>query len=116
MEGGDHGRKKSVDRLGVDIVSQDEVAAVGNTVVEDVDTGLDVVGVGPVQGVNVGLDDVVAEASEGGQDLGVGGEVRGAHIGGNLVDDAPEGILKLGHLGLDVFDREGGKVGVGPAK
>jgi hypothetical protein len=66
-----------------------------------------------VLGVDVDVDDGVAEALEGA--LGASdAEVRRAEVGRPDANDADEGVLELRHLGCDVGGRQRGEVGVGP--
>ena len=82
------------------------------------DTGLDrAFGVvGPVEGVDVGLDDVVAELAHGLEDEVVGGEVGRAHVGRVVAEDVRERRFEQLHLRHDARVVEGGEVGVGPAR
>lgn len=84
----------------VNIMRQGDGAAAGNAVGEVDGAVLDGIGgvVLPVQGVDVGVDDPVSQATEDLQRLLVVGEVRGPHVGRELPDDADEGVLEPGHL------------------
>lgn len=90
-------------------------AAVVDTIVEVVNGDLRAAGVGPVEGVNVRVDDLEAKASEGLEILGADAEVWWAHVGGRLSDDAVEGIVQLVHLVGDIPGAKSCEVRVGPA-
>ena len=77
------------------------------------DSGFGVVG--PVEGVDVGLDDVVAELAHGLEDEVVGGEVGRAHVGRVFAEDVRERCFEELHLGDDARVVERCEVGVGPA-
>lgn len=84
----------------MNIMRKRDRAAAVKTVGVDADAVTDGVGgvVLPVLGVDVRVDDLVAEAPERLQGLVVIGEVRGPHIRREPADDAEEGVLELGHL------------------
>lgn len=65
-----------------------------------------------VEGVDVGLDDMVPKLSEHTKGLVVVAEERRPHVGGDLADDGIEGIFELDHGADDTGVAEGGEVGV----
>lgn len=93
---GDEKRNEKVGGGGVDVVFQDQGAAGVETGLEGVERELGVgdVGLLPVVGVDVDVEDLVAELLEGGERGGGGGEVRGAEVVGPAADDGDEGILE----------------------
>lgn len=64
----------------------------------------------PVVGIDVGVDDVVAELTENAEGNVVGAEVRRSHVSWELSDDADQLILELGHLGLNSGSTDSGHV------
>lgn len=95
-------------------MGKDKPAAVVDTIVEVVNGDLGAASVGPVEGVNVGVDDLEAKASEGLEILGADAEVWRTHIGGRLSDDVVEGVVQLGHLRGDVPGAKSCEVRVRP--
>lgn len=55
----------------------------------------------PIVGIDVGVDDVVAELTKNAQRNVVGAEVRGSHVSWELSGNVNQLIFELGHLGLD---------------
>lgn len=64
----------------------------------------------PVVGVDVGVDDVVAELTENAKGNVVGAEVRRSHVSWELSDNVNQLVLELGHLGLDSGCTDSGHV------
>lgn len=90
--------------------------SLGDVAIEPVLGALDLVGrvLVVVIGVDVEVDDVVAEISHVSLALTGAAGVGGTHVGGNLANDVAESHLVLDHLGLAVFLRDCAQVQVSP--
>lgn len=101
----------------MDVVHEGDGAVVAEACAEVGNSGLEVLlGVElPVLGVNVGVDDLVADGAKRGEGGVVVVKVRRAHVRGDLADDLEQGLLETEHLGADLRVGQLGKVGVVPA-
>lgn len=102
------------DSVLVDIVEESNGAALCDTGLEQLkrSVGLSRGVVLPVKGVDVGIDDMVAESLHDGEGVGVVAEVRRTHVGRPLSNNGKEVSLETGHLRADRGVGQGGKVGM----
>lgn len=89
------------------------IQAVDEALHAGLDPGLRIVG--PVQSVDVGLDDVVAQLAHGLEDEVVGGEIGRPHVGRVVAEDLHQRGFEEVHLRDDARVVESGEVGVRPA-
>ena len=111
-----HGLCQNLRRHFVHVVCQSNGAAVVQTIPESLYAVLDCLGrvVGPVQCVDIGVDDLVSQFGHNGEGKSVRGEVRRSHIGRVVSDDLSQRRLQELHLTDDVVPSESGEVSVGP--
>lgn len=109
-----HLLRESVDSPVVDVVRQHNAPAciqLGDELVEaDLDLALVVVLV--VLGVNARRDHLVAETAQYLEDMGVGVEIRRAHVGWSFRDGLLENVVKPVHLIFDLRIAQTDQAGV----
>lgn len=68
---------------------------------------MNVAGVGPIQSIEISVDDMIRQAVQGAQATAATFEVGGSHIGRIFADDSHECRFELSHLTRDVCCGEG---------